>query len=351
MLTITQIKKIIKHKLVAFSPLGTKVTDSTIPDETIDVSYNHGGAKAKDIFRAMIVSDLKRNKHDKTSFPAAWLKESVKDIAKKMLMILIMLISVAQAQLVVNLGANKTETKNAVIAIGLTYAKSLDSLWTDTDFFAAGNNSVLMFTPELAIQSGSQDAFNSISLKATGMLIKFGTVEEDGLILSDPSRTFHVFPASLGVETNNTFNNINALFEAGWVPWWYTSTNKSSELLKRLKVGAWLQAGYKIKVDTTITLLKDESLEDPGSFIFRLRANAGFDSKAIVNLNGLDVGFVGNANAWYDVANGALYHSIDLRGRFYLSDQTFIDLTYFVGSGAPLFNSSIQYGIGATVKF
>lgn len=357
-MTQKQIEKVIKDVLKAFSPKSAVIDNDSIPDNLIDTSKDRRGVATKTLFRHFVRVNLLMNDHEKdTPIKREWLSLPVSEIAQKLLVILVILITsfTSQAQLEINLGAGKTDAKNAAVSIGLTYARSFDSIWNNSDYFFAGKHSFFAITPDIEIHTGTEDAFSAINLKVTGLWTTFKTKTEDDLILADLSRTFHAFPMSLGVETNSFFNNINGIAEIGWVPWYQTSTNPLPEIIKNTHIGFWLQGGYKFKVDSLRQVLtggkEDESLELPNTAILRLKGSAGFDTKTIIQVNSLNVGLVGNADAWYDAANGAFYHKIDIRGRFYLTQDGWIDFVWQKGAGAPTFNTGEQYGIGATIRF
>lgn len=275
---------------------------------------------------------------------------------KKLIVLIVTccLLSVAgHSQLEVVIGASKTELRRNAVTIGLTYLKSFDSLFGHQTHFIPGKKSFFVITPELNIRTGTSDAYSSINVKATGLLTTFKTEEYEGLISPDLSKTFHIFPFAVGVETNNLFNNINGILEAGWIPYYQSYSRGGPDFIKKTNFGIWLQAGYKFKVDSTLGTGggKDESLEQPDKTIVRLRSSAGIDTKELITINGLKIGLVGQADVWYDVINGAVYHKIEGRGRFYLNATQYIDFIYSKGSGAPLFNGADQYGVGITLTF
>lgn len=338
-----------------------ELTEETVPTQVLNTSPDQGAVNAKAILKLNLQWYLIFNgywkKTDKRRFHTGWLDLPIKQLVQKLLILLLMLTSVsAFSQLEVNLGANRTEAKNAAISIGLTYARTFDSIWSSQDYFFAGKNSLFTLAPELDIQTGNEDAFSSLQFKLSGIFMRFKTEAVPGGDMSvDASRTMHVFPISVGVETSNYFENINTVIEAGYVPWYQSNSHSAPAILKHTTLGFWLQSGYKFKVADSVSFRQggkvDESLEDPNSFIFRVKGNFGIDTKTLVAINGLDVGLVGKVTGWADVANGAFYHAVDLRSRFYLTDRSWIDFVWQKGSMAPLFNSGTQTGIAATIKF
>jgi hypothetical protein len=319
-------------------------------------SDGYGQSNSKNCFRLLIGWTFKKNGAKEKRWPFNWMELSVKDLASKLLTMLALILSLsAQAQLRVSVGAGKTELRESAINIAISYMKSFDSIWNNQDYLVAGRNSIFMVSPEANIVTGNQDAFSSITLKATGLLMTFKDTTVMFLSTPNTARTFHTFPVSVGVETNNLFNSINAVVEAGWVPWYQAAQRQIPYWIKRTKFGVFIQAGYKFYVDSTgnkaIGGQIDQSLEQYQSTIFRAKGSFGVDTKSILKVNGLDIGLVGSADLWYDFLNGAIYHRIDARGRFYVSQENYIDLIYQKGSGAPNFNQGDQLGIGLTVTF
>ena len=258
----------------------------------------------------------------------------------------------------IDLSTIKTELKQNAISVGINYVKSLDSLFKVRDIFVPNNNSLFQITPQFNVQTGTSDAFSSINAKITGLFMTFRDTTIAGQKTPNTARGFQTFPISLGVETNNKFNIINGIIEAGWVPWYQTQGNKRTpKWLKSTKFGIFIQGGYKFGVDNTgITSVggeKDESKEKVDDPIFRAKSSFGINTNSLFELSGVGVGLVGNADAWYDFLNGQVYYTAQGKVRFYLTQNKdkFFDFKYQKGSGAPNFNEGDQYGLGLTVTF
>lgn len=273
---------------------------------------------------------------------------------KKILTVLLLLVTViCQSQLTVELAATKTDLKDNAIRLGITYLRSLDSLFGNQEYFLPGKKSFFLVTPELDIQTGTQDAFSSINLKATGLLNFFKTTTVAGLITPDYNRTFHTIPISFGVETNNQFNNTNGILEVGWIPYYQSYGRKSPEWIKKTNFGIFLQGGYKFNKDT-IGLVGGEVVEteEPEDrAIFRVKGSLGVNTDRLVKVAGFDIGLVGKADGWGDVVNNAFYYRLDGRVRVFLSDVQFFEFVFQKGSAAPLFNDAEQFGVGLTMRF
>ena len=257
----------------------------------------------------------------------------------------------------VTLGALKTELKQNAINFGISYLKSLDSIWDKQDFLLDRDKSVFLITPDLNIQSGNNDAFSSISIKITGLPILFDTVHVARQVTPNTAKTFHTFPFSLGLEASNKFNIVNGIAEFGWVPWYQAELREAPDFLKRTKIGIFIQGGYKFSVDSTgryaVGGEVDESKEITNNTIFRAKGSFRIDTKSLFNLGGIGVGLVGTTDGWYDFLNSEVYYSIQAKLRLYLTsnqDQYF-DFQYQKGSGAPNFNQGEQFGMALTITF
>lgn len=256
-----------------------------------------------------------------------------------------------------SIGSIKTDLQNSAINFGLSYMQSLDSLWEKQDFLLTGEKSLLLVTPRINIQSGTGDAFSSITAKVTGLTMLFDTISVGGIITPNTGRTFHTFPFSLGFETNNRFNIINGIAEIGWVPWYQAGTRKTPIWLKHTKLGVFIQGGYKFAIDTTGTMAiggeVDQSKENTDNTIFRTKGSFGIDTKSLFKFSGVGVGLVGSADGWYDLINSQIYYSLQGKLRLYLTENEdkFFDFHYQKGSGAPNFNEGEQFGIDLTVTF
>lgn len=279
---------------------------------------------------------------------------------KKLLFLGLTLLMVAGsfAQLQVQLGTIKTADKNTAINVGIVYIRSLDSIFNSMELFIPGKHSIFSVNPQIDVQTGTSDAFSSITAKLTGMFMTFKTTtlnSNSSVILPDLSRGVQTFPISIGAETNNTFSTVNGIVEAGWVPWYQSQTSKTPSVLKYTKFGIFLQGGYKFKADSagvkTTGGATDQSAEKLNNMLFRSKGSFSIDTKKLVNVGGINVGVVGSADVWYDFVNKQFYNKFSGIGRFYLATGQFFDLVYSKGSGAPNFNKNDQYGVALTVTF
>ena len=259
--------------------------------------------------------------------------------------------------LAVTLGSVKTQLKQNAIQYGIRYVNSLDSLWEKQDFLLAGDRSSFLLTPSVHIISGNADAFSSIQIKLTGLTLLFDTISIAGVITPNTAKTFQTFPFTMGLETNNKFNAVNGITELGWVPWYQSGERQLPMLLKKTKLGIFIQGGYKFAIDSSGNAAlggeTDQSSEKVHHAICRIRGSAGFDTPSIIHFSGAGIGLVGGADGWYDLLNSRWYYCLQGKIRLYLAPgkEKYFDFHYQKGSGAPNFNQGDQYGVSLTMQF
>lgn len=266
--------------------------------------------------------------------------------------------SFAQKPIELSLGTIKTALKDGAIDIGIKYLRSLDSTFKEQDILLAQHNSLFQATPEINIQTGTADAFSAINVKMQGLWMFFPTTTVAGQVTPNTAGLMHCIPVSVGLETNNKFNILNGIIEAGYVPWYQSAMMSSVPAwIKHTKVGVFLQSGYKFALDKTgndaIGGQTDESGEKPDNAIFRAKGSFAIDTKSLFELYGIGVGLVGSTDGWYDFLNKQVYYTIEGKFRLYLTSakEQYLDFKYQKGSGAPNFNEGDQFGLGLTVRF
>jgi hypothetical protein len=298
----------------------------------------------------------------KRLWPSGWPTMSFKELAEKLVRpLIIFLISLlsflgSSAQIQVSIGAGKTDLKNNAIIVGISYLQSFDSIWSNKNNFIQGQKSFTSFYPEVDIKTGTSDAFSSINLKLKGLTMAYknkriATVSRKGIaediIAPDLSRTFHTFPFSIGVESNNRFDNINGIAELGWAPWFQTV-----QALDNIEFLLSVQGGYKFsqRSDSLVGGEVNESLEKERKAILRLHGELGGSIDTLFRNSPFKIGLEGNSFVWYDVVNGATYYQLIGNLKFYVSGGTTILLGVNKGSGSPLFNQAFQFQVGAKFK-
>jgi hypothetical protein len=352
-MTQEQLTAVMLNHMNNFNNENVKLNSETKLDEVLSTSDGYGAANSANLFKNVIRWTFWANKTKMKRWPGDWLKLTAPQLASKILMILLLLIgTAAQSQIRVDLSTINTVNNNNAIQVDISYTKALDSLFDANDIFVPGRNSLFALTPEFNINTGTSDAFSSITAKLTGMFMRFGTTEVSGIRTVNTSQGFHVFPVSIGVETHNKFNTLNVLAEAGYVPYYQTSL--VPDWMRQTKIGFFLQAGYKLNWDSTSAPIGgqiDESAEEPNEGLLRFKTSAEAAVNTPVTLGNTKVGLVGSGDVWFDLANKATYYRYDAVLRFHVAPSRWIDAKYQKGSGAPNFNQGDQYGIGLTVVF
>jgi hypothetical protein len=251
----------------------------------------------------------------------------------------------------ISLGTIKTDLKQNALSLSFAFSRSVTNLINDRNYLFAGENSLFMITPDISVQTGNSDAFSSISAKITGLVMLFDTAHVAGIVTPKTTNFFNTFPLSAGIETNNRFNIVNGIIEAGWVPWYQVPKVKLPKLLKCTKFGIFFQSGYKFSIDTTGNSAKggqvDKSSEQVHSFILRTKGSLGFDSGSLLKISELSIGVAANADGWYDFRNAKTYYQLNGKIRFYLTPKQdkYFNICWQKGSGAPNFNTGTQYGM------
>lgn len=266
----------------------------------------------------------------------------------------IALISIAQSDLSIDISTIKTQAKNNAIGLGINYLKQYNNL----DFQSNGKRGFINITPEIITQAGTNDAFSQLQLKLSGYFFKAKTTTVAGLETFDRTKTYHIFPLAIGLESNSEFSFVNTIFEAGYIPFYQGEKNTSvSDFVKFTKLGLFFQAGYKGMLDTANAIFKiggntDESKEAINKTILRFKGTFSLDSKNFfTNKEKPGIGLIGNATYWYDFINKQIYYRVEGKIRLYLSPNRFFDLKYEKGSGAPNFNQGEQFSTGLSINF
>jgi hypothetical protein len=338
----------------------TVINEDTIHNTILSDNDGFGSSTSASIYKAGLIWTIataagKKNFKMK-KFPGNWLDMSVKDLASKFFMILMILCMFgvkSNAQLQLSLGAAKTTLNKSAISIAIDYSRSLDSIFKLNEYLIAGKTSLFYFTPEINILTGTSDAFSSIDAKLTGMFMHFKTDTVSGLLTPNFRKSFQVFPISMGIETNNTFDILNTLGEVGFVPYYQPG---ASAAIRATKIGVFLQGGYKFGLDSAGRKLLiggqvDQSLEKINNLLFRMKGSLAINSDALIVVSGVGVGLVGTADVWYDFVNHVFYNSLVGKVRVFLTQDKFFDFQYAHGSGAPNFNKGDQYGVNLMIRF
>jgi hypothetical protein len=362
-MTTDQLKEHMKFYLSAFNKQKVTISDETIHEDVLSTrSIRPGIPATKEQYRGFVRTSLllnaeegKKKKDVDKPWPTDWMKLSVLQLAQSLLPLLMILFFSfkSSAQVNMDLSTVKTELKENAIKIGIHYLQTWDSLFKIQDIFSARKHSLMQLTPSFDIQAGTADAFSSITAKISGMWMFFKTIDVAGAKAVDVTKTWHIVPVSAGIETNAKMNVWNGIFEVGYAPWYQSEAGGSPEWLRNTTLAFFFQTGYKFSKDTAglIGGEVDQSKEPASSAIVRLKADASANIFNPVTIASFRVGLVGGATVWYDVLNKAVYHRLDGDLRFFVANDDFISLKYQHGSGAPLFNTGDEWGIGLHVTF
>lgn len=333
----------------------TTIAEATVVESVLPDNGAPDGTNLSNTFYLGVKWTIARNGGINKDWPAAWGGLTFRDLARNLLTMLVLLLSLgASSQLVINLNGSRTDLKTGAIAFTIDYLHSLDSMIGGKEALYYGKKSIFQVVPAFHIQAGSADALSSITAKLTGLLLTFKTKETSTLVIPDFGHTFYSFPVSAGMETDDRFSFINTVAEVGFVP--VFSGRDNPAILRHTTLGIYLQGGYKFKTtDSLASTLKggdrDGSEEAVNTGILRAHGALRVDTKGILTVGAAKFGLVGSAEGWADFVNGAFYHRLDGILRTYVSENFMLDFIYQHGSGAPLFNEGDQIGVGLTAKF
>lgn len=363
-MTEETLKTHMKYYLGAFRKKSSpEISDETIHEDVLSgKAIRPGIPPTQNQYQGMvkwsISNDIEQQEGPKKKlkpWPQDWMKKTVAELAQAILPVLLFLFLAmgARSQVNVDLSAMKTDLKENAIKVGIHYLQTWDSLFKIQDVYQARKHSLMQFTPSFDVVTGTADAFSSITAKVSGMWMFFKTKQLAGTPAVDVEKTWHIVPVSAGIETNNRFDVVNGIFEVGWIPWYQSYYKQSPEWIKNTTLAFFVQAGYKFSKDTAgkVGGEVDESKEPESQGIVRLKGDVSANIFNPVTIGTFRLGLVGGATVWYDVLNTAIYHKIDADLRFFVSGDNFISLKYEKGSGAPLFNTGDQWGIGLSVSF
>jgi hypothetical protein len=248
-----------------------------------------------------------------------------------------------------SLSSIRTEAETAAVGFFVEWAEEIS-----VEKLITGDEWLTQISPEISVQTGDEDSFNGIIVKVKGYHAKFQQTMIGEIPAPDSSKFFSVFPFACGIETNRDFSLINALMEAGYVP--FKKLDSKYFLGLNPAFGVFIQGGYKFEVDDENNFAggaADESEEELDSLLFRTKIGG----KAIIpidlfrNKSRYGLSIIPEAWAWYDVVNYETYHRVVGILRISLDQDKHFDLKYENGSGAPNFNEGQQFSANITIAF
>lgn len=249
-------------------------------------------------------------------------------------------------------GYVQSSLKQNAVNFAINYAEKLEPKLA---LFKANKSSLLSFSPDIDILLASNDAFNGITAKYVGNIMKFKTTTVDGVEgIADLSRSFHNFPIAMGFESDKNFSYLNGIIEGGWIPW-YQNNTKINKYLRQTNFGLFLQAGYKLALNDSLNVKNtaiDESKEGLDSTIMRLKSVFNFSPVFYFDeKDKFGISIIGSSTLWYDLMNEEVYYKLSGKFRFLLNKDYYFDLGYEKGSGAPNFNQGEQFTTNLGIRF
>jgi len=223
-------------------------------------------------------------------------------------------------------------------------------------------------SPDIAINTGTEDAFQSIVGKISGnfMLFSLTSLGDDisPVPLPDLSKPLHVVPISAGVETTADGDTLNVVGEIGYVPFHFGSSARLGRNDLRLginpRIGVFLQGGQKLRDDAVFATggARDQSGEAKGKGIGRVKSAASMQLLFPMQAFGLPTGLTvqPSATGWYDFVNDKVYYSLELSLGIILlgaggERSTLWEFTIQDGSGEPNFTEGTQFGTGLKLVY
>jgi hypothetical protein len=248
-------------------------------------------------------------------------------------------------------GYAKTSLEQNAINFAISYLKKSEPM---LEMFKDGKRSLLSFSPDIDILLGSNDAFNGLTVKYVGNIMRFQTTSVAGIEgVPDLGRLFHNFPVALGFETAQDFSFINGIVEAGYIPW-YQNDRRIPAQLRRTKVGVFLQGGFKASLIDSQINENDvvRKTESTGNEILRTKMLVGFNPTWYFSSDrSLGFSLVGNGTAWYDFLNSGFHYRLEGRLRLIFLTNYYLDFGYEKGSGAPNFMTGEQFTANLSIIF
>lgn len=216
--------------------------------------------------------------------------------------------------------------------------------------------SLFDITPDVFLNLSEGPNLNSVVVKVTGNYMRFSVVDIEGVYTPDSASYFSVFPISLGFEADQSFDNVVAVAEFGYVPFRLAPIGNSNfKLGVNPRVGVFAQFGYKFGAGSSSGsgASADQSSEPRDSEIARLKASADISIPlfSFGKTRPSPVSILVSAEAWYDLLNNEVYDREELIFRVGLGEGANLDFKYEHGSGAPNFNEGEQFGVFLNTTF
>ena len=253
----------------------------------------------------------------------------------------------------------RTELEQEALAYAISVLPIVNKARIDDD-----KNGLWYIVPDVQIQTGGNDSFQSFTAKLSGFTFKPKYKVEDPDII-DWKKWTNIYVFSGGIESDRNSNAVTSLLELGWTPagplggfGCRDTTGGHFGLDDECgKGGVFLQGGYKFKnsnanqevvvTDEAEGGNLDQSEEELDSGVARLKVNF------IYNFKSKTVSFKPNLDVWYDLVNSETYYKFEAPIKVQLSDdgKYQLEFKYQKGSGAPNFNKGDQFGVGLALQY
>ena len=218
-------------------------------------------------------------------------------------------------------------------------------------------------SPDIRVNTGTEDAFQSIVAKISGNFIAFSLrpPRPGGVPFPtpDPNALINVFPLSAGVETTADGDTVNVVGELGYVPFKFTGLPTIGKTDLQLGVnpliGFFVQGGQKVRQEAEFETggARDDSGEEEGKGIGRLKSVASMELTFPMRLLGQETGLSvrPSATGWYEFLHDEFYYTLELSVGIILLEagenrRTLWEFTVQNGSGEPNFTEGTQFGTG-----
>ena len=223
-------------------------------------------------------------------------------------------------------------------------------------------------SPDIRVNTGTEDAFQSIVAKISGNFIAFslrpprpGGVD---FPTPDPDALINVFPLSAGVETTADGDTVNVIGELGYVPFKFSGLpaigSKPIQLGVNPFIGFFVQGGQKVRQEAEFETggARDDSGENEGKGIGLLKSAASLELIFPMRVLGQETGLSvrPSATGWYEFLHDEFYYTLELSVGIILIEagedrRTLWEFTVQDGSGEPNFTEGTQFGTGLKVVY
>jgi len=271
--------------------------------------------------------------------------------------------------------ALRTEAEKEAVGFALDFFKNREFFYSDVTTCAQTGRCdpnrthgwLFDLSPDIRVNTGTEDAFQSIVAKISGNFIAFSLrpPRPGGVPFPtpDPNALINVFPLSAGVETTADGDTVNVVGELGYVPFKFTGLptigNTDLQLGANPLIGFFVQGGQKVRQEAEFETggARDDSGEDEGKGIGRLKSVASLELMFPMRVLGQNTALsvVPSATGWYEFIHDEFYYTLKLSLGIVLleagENSTLWEFTVQDGSGEPNFTEGTQFGTGLKLVY